>query len=86
VLPRVPWYWARPPVREGSSCAMRLAASEPTSLLGRALVSPRVLRLQTPPPWSEGLQSRHASLGSRSRIPTQEGSGAAMCHVAVGWG
>jgi hypothetical protein len=52
------------------------AALDPASLCGRALVLPRIPRLQTPPPFVRGLRSYHVPHGFRPHLPAQEGSGA----------
>jgi hypothetical protein len=52
------------PAREGSGTATCPAAPDPVSLLGRAPTLLRVLRHQTPPPCSGGLQRCHVPHGS----------------------
>jgi hypothetical protein len=59
-----------------------LTALNPASLLGRALVLPRVTRLQTPPPWLEVLLCYHMPQGSGSHLPARDVSGAITCHMA----
>jgi hypothetical protein len=54
-------------------------ALNPTSLLGRTPVLPRVTRLRTPPPSSGGLWCCHLSHGYGPRLAAQEGSGAVTC-------
>jgi hypothetical protein len=44
---------------------------------------PHVQQHQTLPPRSGGIRHCHVSHGSRSRLPAQEGSGAAMCPKAL---
>jgi hypothetical protein len=56
--------------------------SDLASLLRRAPALPRASRLQTSPPCSGGLRCCHVSHGSRLRLPTRKGSGAATCHTA----
>jgi hypothetical protein len=63
------------------------AALGPDAPLRRALVPPCISRLWTPPPCSGWLRSCHASHNSTPHLPTQEGSSATMCPVAIsgGW-
>jgi hypothetical protein len=52
------------PAREGSRAATCRTAPNPASLLGRALMLPHVSQLQTPSPYSRGLQCCYMSHGS----------------------
>jgi hypothetical protein len=70
-------------VREGSGSAMHPMALDPTSLHGRALVSPHIPPLQTLPSWLGGLRSCQVSQGSGSRLPAQEGPDVVMCPTAI---
>jgi hypothetical protein len=65
------------PAWEGSGATTCPAAPNPASLLKRVLVLPHIPRLWILPPCSGGLRRCHASRGSGSCLPTQEGSGAA---------
>jgi hypothetical protein len=67
------------PAEVGSDAATCPMAPDPTSLLGKSLMLPRVARLWTPPPCSRGLRYYHVSHGSRLHIPAREGSGATTC-------
>jgi hypothetical protein len=63
------------PAREGSRAATCRTAPNPASLLGRALMLPHVSQLQTPSPYSRGLQCCYMSHGSEpasllGRAPT----------------
>jgi hypothetical protein len=71
------------PAREGTNAAMCPMALDPASLLVRALVLPRVMWLWILPPYSGGLWCYHVSRGSRSCLPTQEGSSAAMSPMTL---
>jgi hypothetical protein len=71
------------PVREGSDTATCHATLDPTSLLGRAPMLPRVPWLWILPPCLGGLWRCHMSCCSRSCLPTQEGTGAAMCPATL---
>jgi hypothetical protein len=53
------------------------------SLLGSALALLCVSRLWILPPCTGGLQHCHVSRGSRSCLPTQEGSGTVMCPTTL---
>jgi hypothetical protein len=44
---------------------------------------PRVLQLRTLPPYRGGLRCCHVPPGSGLCLPAQEGSSAAMCHMAL---
>jgi hypothetical protein len=59
--------------------AMCSMAPDPASLLGRALVVPRVPRLWIPHPHSGGLRRCYVPHGNGLSLPAQEGSGAATC-------
>jgi hypothetical protein len=71
------------PIEAGSGAATCPTAPDLASLLGRAPVLSRVTRLQTPPPYSEGLRCCYVSHSSGPRLPTREGSGAAMCPTTL---
>jgi hypothetical protein len=58
-------------------------APDPVFLLGRAPVLPRVPWLHIPPPHWEGLRCCHISHSSGPRLPTWEGFGDVMCHMAL---
>jgi hypothetical protein len=60
---------SRLPARGGSVATMCPMASDPTSLLGRAPVVPRVPRHRTLPPCSGGLRRCHVSCSSVGHIP-----------------
>jgi hypothetical protein len=66
------------PTDEGSGAATRPAAPDPASPQRMAPVLPCVPWLHSPPPCSGGLRCCHASRGSGARLPTQEGTDAAM--------
>jgi hypothetical protein len=69
--------------RGGGSIAVTYpTASDPASLLGRALALSRVLQLRISPPCSGGLRHCHVSRGTGSRLPAREGSDAATCPAA----
>jgi hypothetical protein len=44
---------------------------------------PRTLRLRTSPPYQGGLRRCHMSSGSGPHLPTEVGSGAVMCPMAL---
>jgi hypothetical protein len=69
--------------REGTNAATCHMALDPASLLARAPVLPRVMRLWILPPYLRGLWCCHVSRGYRSCHPTQEGSSAAMSPTAL---
>jgi hypothetical protein len=71
------------PAREGTNAATCPTALDLASLLGRAPVLPRVMRLWILPPYSGGLWCCHVSRSSRSCLPAQEGSSAAMSPTAL---
>jgi hypothetical protein len=66
-------------LREGSDVVMCPKALDPVSRPRKALVLPRVTRLQTPPHHPGELQHYHASLGTGPRLSTSEGSSADTC-------
>jgi hypothetical protein len=62
---------------------MSPVAPDPASLLGRALVLPRVPWLQTPPPFSKGFRCCHVSHSSEPLVLAREGSGDATCSLVL---
>jgi hypothetical protein len=71
-------------IQQGSGVATHPMTQDPASLHERALGPPRDLQLWTPPPCSEGLQSRHTSYCYVARLPAQEGFDTAMCPTTCG--
>jgi hypothetical protein len=67
----------------GTGAATRSVAPDLTSLPRWALVLPCVIWLQTLPTCPGGLRRCHMSYGSGPRLPAEEGSGAATCHMAL---
>jgi hypothetical protein len=67
------------PASEGSGAATCHTASDPVSLLGKALVLPRAPWLWIPPPCLREIQCCHMPHGFRPCIPAWEGSSAVMC-------
>jgi hypothetical protein len=63
--------------------AMCPTALDLASYLRWALVLPCVLWLRTSPPSRGGLQCCHVSYGSGPRLPTELGSSAAICPIAL---
>jgi hypothetical protein len=70
------------PTKVGSGAAMCPMTPDHTSLLGRALVLPHVLWLQTSPPARGELRRCHVSYRFGPLLPAKLGSGAALCPTA----
>jgi hypothetical protein len=71
------------PAREGSGTATCPTAQDPGSLLGRALALSRVSWQRIPSPYLGGLWYCHVSHYTKPHLHAREGSGAAMCPVAL---
>jgi hypothetical protein len=63
--------------------AMCPTALNLASLSRRDPVLPRISQLQTSPPYQGGLRCCHVSYSFGPRLPIEEGSGAAMCPIAL---
>jgi hypothetical protein len=79
------------PAQEGSDAATCPLALDPASLLGRAKALPRVLQLQTLPPYQGQLRRCYVSLGSEPCLPQLQASppcsgGLRRCYVSLGSG